>query len=100
MFFNANRSKPNNPRVRPLDEQASIESQKLWQQTADAVRERDHVLATDAKSAIEDRQREKAAKRTQDGIEWQPKLFRKVRGTAGGPEQDKEDLEWIIDAHV
>lgn len=61
---------------------------------------RDHVLATDEKTKIEDRQREEAAQRAQEGAEWQPRLFRKVRSGLGGPEEGEEDLEWIIDASV
>lgn len=98
MFFNARRSHPSQPQVRPVSEQASRESQRLWEATANAVKERNHELATDEKTKIEDRQREEAAQRAQDGIEWQPRLFRSVHGGAGQPEEGMEDLEWIIDA--
>lgn len=100
MFFNATRSKPNNPLVRPIEEQAPFESQRLWAKTGSAVRERNHELATDEKTKIEDRQREKAAHRAQKGIEWKPRLFRKVQSGPGEPEADKADLEFIIDAHM
>jgi len=100
MFFNANRSKPSSPSVRPIEEQWDRESQRLWEKTANAVKERNHEAATDEKTKIEDRQREEAAQRAQEGIEWQPQLFRKVKGGPGGPEEGEEDLEWIIDAEI
>lgn len=98
MFFNATRSKPSPPLVRPIDDQEERESQRLWKKTAKAVKERNHELATDEKTSIEDRQREEAAKRAQDGVEWRPRLFRAVKGGPGGAEEGEEDLEWIINA--
>lgn len=100
MFFNALRSKPSSPLVRPIVEQDDRESQKLWQKTAQAVKDRNHELATDEKTKIEDMQRDEAAKRVQDGVEWHPRLFRRVRGGPGGPEEGDEDLEWIINAQM
>lgn len=99
-FFNAHRSKPSPPQVRPIEEQDEKESQRLWRKTAQAVKDRNHELATDEKTRIEDAQRDEAAKRAQDGVEWQPRLFRRVRGGPGGSEEGEEDLEWIINARL
>lgn len=95
-FFNAATSKPSAPQVRPLDEQGERESQKLWLSTAKAVKERNHEVATTEKTKIEDRQREEAAKRIQDGVEWHPRLFRQVKSS----DPVGEDLEWIIHTHM
>ncbi|KAL2258255.1 hypothetical protein VTK26DRAFT_8517 [Humicola hyalothermophila] len=100
MFFNALKAKPSPPICRPLEEQGERESRKLWAKTAQAVRERNHELATEEKTKIEDRQREEAAKRVNDGVEWHPRLFRRVKGGPGGPEEGEEDLEWIINAQI
>lgn len=100
MFFNASRSKPSAPLCRPLEEQEERESQKLWAQTSQAVKDRDHVLATDEKTKVEDMQREEAAVRANDGVEWRPRLFRRVKGGPGGSEEGEEDLEWIINAQM
>lgn len=100
MFFNAQRSKPSSPSVRPIEEQEERESQRLWEKTARAVKERNHELATDEKTKIEDRQREEAAQRAQENIEWHPRLFRRAQGGPGGMEEGEEDLEWIINANV
>ncbi|KAM7205809.1 hypothetical protein V8F20_003042 [Naviculisporaceae sp. PSN 640] len=100
MFFNASKSKPSPPLCRPLEEQDDRESQKLWAKTAQAVRDRNHELATDEKTKIEDMQREEAAMRANDGVEWRPRLFRRVKGGPGGSEEGEEDLEWIINAQI
>ncbi|KHN96263.1 Oxysterol-binding protein [Metarhizium album ARSEF 1941] len=96
MFFNALTSRPSSPKVRPLAEQEDRESQKLWALTAKAVKERNHEEATDEKTKIEDRQREEAAARAQDGVDWHPRLFRRVKPGDGVG----DDLEWIIHTHV
>ena len=100
MFFNALRAKPSPPLCRPLEEQDERESQKLWAKTAQAVKDRNHELATDEKTKIEDMQRDEAAKRANDGVEWHPRLFRRTRGGHGGSEEGIEDLEWIINAEM
>ncbi|PIG69047.1 oxysterol-binding protein [Aspergillus arachidicola] len=57
-------------------------------------------VATDEKTKIEDRQREEAAKRANDGVEWHPKLFRRVQGGPGGADEGEEDLDWVINAQI
>lgn len=86
--------------VRPLEEQTERESQKLWLSTVRGLHARDHDVATTEKTKIEDRQREEAAKRAEEGIEWQPQLFRAVRGGPGGSEEGEEDIDWIINAEM
>lgn len=100
MFFDAHKSKPSPPLVRPIEDQEERESQRLWQHVVKGVNERDHDLATDEKTRIEDRQREEAAARAADGVEWTPRLFRRVRGGPGGSEEGEEDLEWVINANM
>lgn len=100
VLFDATNAKHSPPMVRPLEEQDERESQRLWHSTVLAIKDRDHTLATEEKTKIEDRQREETAKRTEKGVEWQPKLFRKVRGGPGGPEEGEEDLDWILNAEI
>ncbi|KAL0938971.1 oxysterol binding protein [Colletotrichum truncatum] len=100
MFFNARRSKPSSPLVRPIEEQDERESQRLWQATAQAVIDRNHELATDEKTKVEDRQREERDLRAQEGVEWHPRLFRRVEGGPGAPDEGEEELEWIINATI
>ncbi|KOS18684.1 Oxysterol-binding protein-like protein OBPalpha [Escovopsis weberi] len=99
VFFDATTAKPSPPRIRPIKEQEERESQRLWEKTAIAVKERNHEQATDEKTKVEDRQREEAAARAQQNIEWHPRLFRAVKGGHG--QSDAEgSLEWIINADI
>jgi oxysterol-binding protein-related protein 8 len=98
LLFDATNAKHSPPKTRPLQEQTERESQRLWRSTVQAVNARDHEKATDEKSKIEDRQREEAAKRAEEGLDWRPKLFRRVRAGPGEPEEGEGDLDWIINA--
>ncbi|KAI9743092.1 MAG: hypothetical protein M1818_003387 [Claussenomyces sp. TS43310] len=99
-LFNATKAKSTPPTARSLEEQDECESQKLWYKTAEAVKARNHELATDEKTKIEDRQRDEAAKRADDGIDWHPRLFRLVEGGIGGRDEGEEDLDWILNANI
>ncbi|KAK6842840.1 hypothetical protein PG995_001852 [Apiospora arundinis] len=100
MFFNGAKARPSKPQVRPLEEQDERESQKLWYNTVQAVNEKNHELATDEKTRVEDMQREEAAKRAAENVEWHPRLFRRIKGGPGGEEEGEEELEWIINAKI
>ncbi|QRD88538.1 putative oxysterol binding protein [Aspergillus flavus] len=100
LLFNASTATHTPPQVRPIAQQGERESQRLWQTTVKALLERNHEVATDEKTKIEDRQREEAAKRANDGVEWHPKLFRRVQGGPGGADEGEEDLDWIINAQI
>ena len=65
-----------------------------------ALKDRNHDVATDEKTRVEDQQREEAAKRLEQGVEWHPRLFRRVRGGPGGSEEGEEDLDWILNAEM
>lgn len=77
-----------------MEEQDERESQRLWHDVCEAVKQRDQDVATDAKAKIEERQREETAKRNNDGIDWHPQLFKPI---APG---DEEGLDWIISASM
>jgi hypothetical protein len=100
LLFDASHAKHSPPLSRPLEEQDERESQKLWHDVTEAVKRRDQDVATDAKAKVEERQREEAAKRNSEGIDWSPQLFHRVQAVPGGPDEDEEDLEWIINAKV
>lgn len=99
-MFDALHAKHTKPLARPLEEQDERESQRLWYDTVQAIVARNHEAATDEKTKIEDRQRDEAAKRADEGIDWRPRLFRPVQGGPGGPDEGEEDLDWIINAEV
>lgn len=100
LLFDATRARHTPPTVRPMEEQDDRESQKLWYTTAQAVIARDHELATDEKTKIEDRQRAEAAQRTSEGVEWKPKLFKPIQAGPGGPDEGEENLEWMLDIEL
>ncbi|KAH6639178.1 oxysterol binding protein [Boeremia exigua] len=100
LFFDAAKTRHTPPKARPLEEQDERESQRLWHDTTEAVKKKDQETATTAKAKIEDRQREEAAARASDNVDWHPQLFRATKGGPGGPEEDEEDLDWIINAKV
>jgi oxysterol-binding protein-related protein 8 len=100
LLFDATHAKHTPPKVRPLEEQDERESQKLWINVTQALGRKDHEGATDEKSRIEDMQREEAARRMNEGVDWHPQLFRRVQGGHGGSEEGEEDLDWIIASKV
>ncbi|KAI1486952.1 Oxysterol-binding protein [Biscogniauxia mediterranea] len=100
MFFNGAKAKASKPRVRPIEEQDERESQRLWQKTAQAIKEKNHTLATDEKTKIEERQREEAASRDANDVDWHPRLFRAIKPEVDGSEEGMDNLEWIINAHI
>jgi hypothetical protein len=83
-----------------MEEQEERESQKLWHDVTEAVKRRDQDAATDAKAKIEDMQRQEAAQRNSENVDWHPRLFRRVQGGRGGSDEGEEDLDWIISAKV
>lgn len=100
VLFDATHAKHSKPIARPISEQGERESQRLWQETVKAIVARNHEAATDEKTKIEDRQRDEAAKRAEEGIDWKPRLFRPIQGGPGGADEGEEDLDWIINAKV
>jgi len=78
LLFNAHGAKYTPCSVRPLEEQEDRESRRLWNKVTSAIIKRDQATATEAKSAIEDRQREEARTRDAEGVTWQPRFFRQV----------------------
>lgn len=100
LFFDAAKSRHTPPKARPLEEQDERESQRLWHDVTEAVKRKDQESATTAKAKIEDRQREEAAARANDNVDWHPQLFRATKGGPGGPDEGEEDLDWIINAKI
>lgn len=92
ILFDTNKNWPTLPRVRDLSEQDEYESRRLWDKVIKALAIRNHDIATSEKFKIEDYQRKLAKKRVEDGIEFQPKLFKK--GEPG------DDLDYYIFKHI
>ncbi|KAI9813221.1 MAG: hypothetical protein M1826_002537 [Phylliscum demangeonii] len=100
LLFDATNAKHTPPMVRPLEVQEERESPKLWAKVTTALKERNHDLATDEKTRIEDMQRAEAAHRAEQGLDWKPRLFRPVRTGPGEPEEGDDGLDWILNANI
>jgi hypothetical protein len=100
LLFDATKAKETYPSTRPIAEQEERESVRLWEKVTTAIRNKDQTAATDEKSRIEDMQREEAAKRADEGVDWRPRLFRPVEGGPGGRDEGEEDLDFIINAKM
>ncbi|XP_014208693.1 oxysterol-binding protein-related protein 8 isoform X2 [Copidosoma floridanum] len=59
----------------PLENQGDWESEKLWLEVSKAINNDDQTMATEAKTALEEAQRERAKERKALGQEWIPKHF-------------------------
>ncbi|KAJ8675441.1 hypothetical protein QAD02_011227 [Eretmocerus hayati] len=59
----------------PLEHQGEWESEKLWLAVSRAIQEDDQMAATEAKTALEEGQRERAKQRKELGQEWVPRYF-------------------------
>ncbi|EER30849.1 hypothetical protein CTRG_05301 [Candida tropicalis MYA-3404] len=95
VLYDTSKTKKSMPKVRPLEEQWDFESRKLWKPTVDGLAQRNHELATEEKSKVENDQRIKAKKRLEDGVEFHPKFFREV----SDKDDQIKDLEYIIYKH-
>lgn len=92
IFYDTKGAVAHKPKARPIEEQLSIESRKLWGPTLAALAKRDHDLATEEKAKVENEQRQAVKLREEQGIDFQTRIFRPVKDT----EDDIEDLEFII----
>ncbi|XP_072743844.1 oxysterol-binding protein-related protein 8 isoform X3 [Anoplolepis gracilipes] len=59
----------------PLEYQGQWESEKLWYAVTQAINRDDQLAATEAKTRLEEAQRERAKERKSLGQEWIPKYF-------------------------
>ena len=75
LLFDAHNAQVVQKQVPPIDQQMPNESQRLWLKVTEGIMSRDMNKATEAKSAIEDGQREDAQEREKQGIMWKPKFF-------------------------
>jgi len=58
-----------------LEEQAEMESQKLWSNVSVAIKKKDQKEATAEKTKLEEAQRAAVKQRKESGDEWEPRLF-------------------------
>lgn len=78
VLFDATNSTYTQPIVRPEYEQEERESRRLWSKVIDAIIRNDQDTATEAKSVIEDLQREEQKIRDAKGEKWVPRFFKRT----------------------
>ncbi|KAK0568803.1 Oxysterol-binding protein OBPa [Tilletia horrida] len=74
-LFNARTAKFVDKIVIPESEQEEFESRRLWSKVTEGIKERNLEKATEAKTAIEDAQRQAVKRRDEKGEKWVPKYF-------------------------
>lgn len=75
LLFDAHNAQVVQKQIPPIDQQMPNESQRLWLKVTEGIVAKDMNKATEAKSVIEDAQREDAQVRERQGITWKPKFF-------------------------
>jgi hypothetical protein len=79
--------------VPPEEQQLPNESRRFWHDVTDAILRRDFERATQVKTELEERQREKARKREEGGETWKPRFFTGVFTPVGRPELTRDGEE-------
>ncbi|TNY21181.1 hypothetical protein DMC30DRAFT_212636 [Rhodotorula diobovata] len=82
VLFDATKADVVQKSVSPEAQQQPNESRRLWTKVTAAIKAKDLDAATDAKTEIEDAQREQARERDARGEQWRPRFF-KPSGKAG-----------------
>ncbi|XP_022921236.1 oxysterol-binding protein-related protein 9 isoform X2 [Onthophagus taurus] len=76
-FINVNKLSIVKKKVRPINQQLENESRRLWKEVTKGLRVNDIDHATNAKGALEQKQRDEAKYRKENNITWETKLFNK-----------------------
>lgn len=74
----------------PSEQQLSNESLKFWSEVTDAIVGKQFTEATKLKQDIEERQRQRAAERKEQDVEWKPRFFTGAVTPLGKPELTEE----------
>ncbi|XP_066146946.1 oxysterol-binding protein-related protein 9 isoform X1 [Euwallacea fornicatus] len=77
LFIDVNALNIVKKQVRPISQQDDNESRKLWKEVTAGLKFNEIDKATNAKQALEQKQRDEAKERKESGKDWQTKLFKK-----------------------
>ncbi|KAK5114707.1 hypothetical protein LTR62_002281 [Meristemomyces frigidus] len=80
----------------PLTEQLPNESRLYWNEVTESINAKQFTLATNKKTEIEERQRERAAIRSKEGREWKPRFFTKSTEPSGRPELTEDGKRAVL----
>lgn len=78
IFYDATRTPAEHLKVKPLEEQHSLESRKAWKDVAEAIKLGDFDLIGQKKTELEERQRELRKDEEANGVSWQRRWFKDV----------------------
>ncbi|KAJ1976255.1 Oxysterol-binding protein 4 [Dimargaris verticillata] len=78
-LFDATTKKPVPIHVLPVSEQGPLESRRVWHGVSHAINSGDYSKASAQKSVLENEQRRKRKKRTENNHSWSPNYFTFVR---------------------
>ncbi|OQE30060.1 hypothetical protein PENSTE_c002G05716 [Penicillium steckii] len=81
---------PAEKEIPPSETQLSNESLKFWSEVTNAITGKQYTEATKLKQDIEERQRQRAAERKEQEIEWKPRFFTGAVTPLGKPELTEE----------
>ena len=76
--------------IPPENEQLPNESRRCWAPVTEAILSKQFNAATNAKTEIEERQRQKAADRKERNVEWRPRFFSEAVTSNGMPSLTEE----------
>lgn len=76
--------------IPPVDQQLPNESQRFWSAVTAAIKAKRYTEATDLKTELEERQREKATKRKENKEAWKPRFFTNAVTADGRPDLTKD----------
>ncbi|KAM3069978.1 hypothetical protein ACMFMG_003985 [Clarireedia jacksonii] len=79
--------------IPPTEKQLPNESLKFWSGVTEAINSRQFSRATTIKQELEERQREKAKQRQEEGVEWKPRFFTGSTTPLGKPDLTEEGVE-------
>ncbi|KAL8717283.1 MAG: hypothetical protein Q9225_005455 [Loekoesia sp. 1 TL-2023] len=77
---------PSSKIIPPENQQLSNESRRFWHGVTEAILNKQYSQATKLKQELEERQREKASARKDQGSEWKPRFFTEALMRNGKPE--------------
>ncbi|KAH8643733.1 hypothetical protein IG631_01196 [Alternaria alternata] len=86
--------------VPPLDQQLPNESLKFWDGVTNAIVGKQYGLATNLKTEIEEKQRQKAAERKAAEKEWKPRFFTGAVTPVGRPDLTQDGEEALKGLHA
>jgi hypothetical protein len=83
----------------PTEAQLPNESLKFWSGVTEAIHTKQFSRATTLKQELEERQREKAKEREEQGHTWKPRFFTGVVTPLGKPELTEEGKDVLNKLH-